>query len=383
MTMSEKKTILILTDWFFPGYKAGGPIQSCKNFIAAMSDCYNIYVITSDRDMGDGQSYADIQVNQWNNYMDNARVYYATALSLGQLNALHKQIAPDFVYLNSMFSLRYAIFPLWLAACNKITAQLVLAPRGMLHAGAMHFKTKKKKLFLAIIKATGVQKKIRFHATDKQEAEDIASFFPEVRDIIIATNFPRMQQPDFIPAEKQPGILRCIYVSRIAAKKNILYFLDVLRQIPVEIQFFFDICGEVDDKSYYNQCIALIKTLPPHVRVRFNGPVNNEAVPKLLQQYHLFVLPTLGENFGHAIFEAFLSGRPVLISDQSPWRGLTQKKAGWDIALQDRDAFLQVILKAAAMTANEINEWCRGAWALANEFIKHTEIREQNLKLFN
>lgn len=378
-----KKKILILTDWFYPGYKAGGPIQSCRNFIAAMHGHFDIHVITGDRDLGDIHPYSGITVNQWNDYAGCARVFYAAQLSLQQLDVLQRQLAPDFIYLNSMFSLRFTIFPLWLAARNRIQAQLVLAPRGMLHAGALQFKARKKKLFLGLIKTAGIQKKIRFHATDTQEAADIAANFPAVKNIVIATNFPRMQQPVFVAPEKKAGMLRCIFISRIAAKKNILYFLQLLKQLPPDIQLVFDIWGEVEDKAYWYQCTEQIKTMPPHVRVHLKGAVNNDEVPALLQQYHLFVLPTLGENFGHAIFEALLAGRPVLLSEHTPWRQLEQKKAGWDIPLHDKNKFTATIIKVAAMEAPEFNEWCHGAWQLANNFITHTDIRQQYLKLFN
>ena len=47
-----------------------------------------------------------------------------------------------------------------------------------------------------------------------------------------------------------------------------------------------------------------------------------ETIVEALGRSDLFLLPTGGENFGHAIFEALACGVPALISDQTPWRGL-------------------------------------------------------------
>ena len=43
---------------------------------------------------------------------------------------------------------------------------------------------------------------------------------------------------------------------------------------------------------------------------------------------------TRHENFGHAVVEAWAHGRPVLLSDQTPWRGLAELDLGWDLPLK-------------------------------------------------
>lgn len=383
MEGARKIKILVLVDWFYPGYKAGGPIQSCRNFVAAMEEQFQIAVVTSDRDLGDQNAYPGIAVDQWNDYSPRTKVFYASALSVQQLKQLVEETTPDYIYINSMFSTRFAIFPLWLLWKNKIKVKPVLAPRGMLQQGAMQFRSRKKKLFLRLLKTSGLPRRITFHATDEQEKKDILSFFPAAGSIEVATNFPRMQQLPFSAAEKEPGTLKCIFISRLAPKKNIEYFLRILRQLPGGLRVSFDIRGEVEDKNYWQQCEDLIKALPANINVQYKGPVPNDEIPVLLQQYHVFVLPTLGENFGHAIFEALAAGRPVLISDKTPWHGLGKAKAGWDIPLQEIKSYIEILEKAAAMTTVEFNEWCRGAWQLAHDFIAQTDIRQQYLKLFN
>ena len=61
------------------------------------------------------------------------------------------------------------------------------------------------------------------------------------------------------------------------------------------------------------------------------------------ENYHLFFLPTLNENFGHAIVEAMLNGCIPLISDATPWRNLQAQHIGWDIALNEKEKFAAVI----------------------------------------
>src|SRR4249919_758913 len=64
-TMSGKKKILLFADWYEPAFKAGGPIRSCVNFVQHMREDYEIFVFTSDRDIGSTQALSGIVSNQW------------------------------------------------------------------------------------------------------------------------------------------------------------------------------------------------------------------------------------------------------------------------------------------------------------------------------
>jgi len=61
----NKKKRLILIEWFAPGYKAGGPIQSCVNICRALHTQYDIFVLTSDTDHGETAPYPGKISNQW------------------------------------------------------------------------------------------------------------------------------------------------------------------------------------------------------------------------------------------------------------------------------------------------------------------------------
>src|ERR1700742_3845079 len=97
--------IFLFADWYEPGYKAGGPIRSCVNFTGHMQEDREIYVFTTDRDLGASEPYPGIRTDQWTR-IGQANVYYASPAALGWSN-IKKQlrdIAPDLVYLNSMYS---------------------------------------------------------------------------------------------------------------------------------------------------------------------------------------------------------------------------------------------------------------------------------------
>ena len=72
--MSDSPRILIFSDWFSPGFKAGGPIRSVSNLVQLLGK--RAWVITSDRDLGDDVPYTGIPRNQWVEQPNGAHVMY-------------------------------------------------------------------------------------------------------------------------------------------------------------------------------------------------------------------------------------------------------------------------------------------------------------------
>lgn len=381
MKPPARKKILLLVDWFYPGYKAGGPIQSCRNFAAAMEDSFDINVITSDRDLGDEQAYPGIKTNQWNPYSAHTNVFYAPALSLKQLQQLQKEVKADYVYLNSMFSPRFSLYPLLLKRLNKMKAKVILAPRGMLKPSALAFNPAKKKIFLSLFRLLALQKRIHFHATDVTEVADIRKNMGTASAITLISNFPGIQKDFAGPGIKYPGKLSMIFVGRIHPIKGLDLVLKSLQGVRAKIDF--TIVAAIEDKQYWELCKELIAAFPANIIVNIKTTVPHNEMEGLLLQHQLFILATKGENFGHAIFESLSAGRPVLISDQTPWRNLSVKMAGWDLPLNNTDAFTAIIEQVAAMENEEYNKWCKGAWQYCHDFIQHAGIKQAYLKLFN
>src|ERR1700712_5717376 len=99
----RKKKILVMVDWFAPGYKAGGPIQSCVNFAFALKKDFAIYILTTDTDHGEEKPYEGIVANQWLSNIDpDFKVYYAkkSTLTRKQLKTVIQDVNADFIYLN-------------------------------------------------------------------------------------------------------------------------------------------------------------------------------------------------------------------------------------------------------------------------------------------
>ena len=75
-------------------------------------------------------------------------------------------------------------------------------------------------------------------------------------------------------------------------------------------------------------------------------------------------MPNEGDNFGHTMVEAMCAGLPLLISDQSPWRDLQARSAGWDIPLEGPARFTAAVQELVAMDQAAFDRISAGAYAI-------------------
>ncbi len=183
--------------------------------------------------------------------------------------------------------------------------------------------------------------------------------------------------------DKVPGKLRAVYISRIIPKKNILFFLLLLKKLPSDIQLQFDIYGEVEDQSYWDDAKQIIDSLPGNISTGVYGSVPHDQVNEKLEANHIFVLPSKGENFGHAIFESWSAGRPALISDKTPWHHLNKQLTGWDLPLENERPWLNALMDAAHWEQSSFDSWCRASREFAERHVGQFNLKAEYIKLFS
>jgi glycosyltransferase involved in cell wall biosynthesis len=368
-----KKRLLVFIDWYDPGYKAGGPIQSCRNLVEALRDRFDVFIVCSDRDLGDEKPYESVEVGKWTSLREGLGVYYSAPgrPTLHEIKKLVREVSPAALYVNGIFSWRYSILPVM--AGRMTSTRVVVSPRGMLQEGSIRFKRTKKELFLALASFLRLYRGVHFHATDEQESRDVGAKVLKGGFIHVLPNFPmsvagRVDQP-----KKEIGRLELAFVSRVSRKKNLETVLKAMALVGEGNEVRLSIAGEIDEPSYWDECKALISVLPSHASVRHLGPVPNQKLQDFYADRHLFVLPTQGENFGHAIFESLLFGRPVLISDRTPWAQLEPAKAGMALPPDAAERFAAAIERFCQMDQPEFDEWSRGARKYAERVLSEME----------
>jgi len=354
--------VLVLLGAYFPGYKAGGPIRSIENLVAAIGGELHFRIVTLDHDFGEKLPFPGIVANRWVR-VGQADVMYLRPGPRGLLGmcALLRSVDRNTVlYLNSFCGRPFSMLAMlmrWLKLCRPRC--VVLAPRGEFSPGAMQFKRIRKLLYIRISRWLRLYENLIWHASSEFEAADIRRQFPLTKQIGVAGVIARSDASDAkwwrsevatasdiagvaLPGQrdrrpKSPGQLRVVFVSRVARKKNLAGALRMLEGVSGDVAF--DIYGPAEDAKYWEECQGLIAALPANIRVRYWGEIEHEKIGEIFAEHELFLFPTLGENYGHVICEALAAGCPVLISDQTPWRNLEAEGVGWDIPLGETERF--------------------------------------------
>jgi len=374
--LNIKTKLLIFCDWYAPAFKAGGPIRSIVNLVERFKSAYDIYVFTSDRDINEKKPFKNIGTDQWLQ-KDGYQIWYYSpgTMTFKKVKHVIAEIGPDKIYLNSMFS--NMIKPIMAAYA---TSKIIIAPRGMLRSSALAVKPIKKFFYLSFLRMMGVGRYLSFHSTGEDETKDIKRFFPAAKSIVLAPNLPVAVNDHLTPIEKPTGQLRIIFVGRLHPIKKLDFLLEVLAKAKGDIKL--DIVATREDKEYWKQCKKMIAKLQFRFEITTYLDLPHHKIKPLLEKANLFALPTEGENFGHAIFEALAVGCPVLISDQTPWKELRSQKAGVELPMADQSRFTEVIQEFVDMPDASWQEYRQGAWSLATAYQQNLASAEQYRQLF-
>ena len=184
--------------------------------------------------------------------------------------------------------------------------------------------------------------------------------------VVHINNVPCVPVSQPLAYAKSPDLLRLCFLGRVHPIKNLLWLLDCMKAIGIRCHLV--VIGPIEDPRYHQQCLRSVEQLPSGVTVEFVGAKTEAEVRGLLLTSDAMILPTLGENFGHAIFESLAVGTPVIISDQTIWRNLLQQQAGWDLPLEP-EAFVGAICQLARMSDFEYQGLRQNALALAHRFL--------------
>ncbi len=343
----DKIKILCFVEYYLPGQRSGGPVRTISNFVKFFGDDYEIQVVCSDRDYLDDKAYPYKNFNKWHN-VGKAKVFYINKkiLSFFTIAKILNTTSYDILYLNGLFSFNFTILPLIIRKLKLApnTSSCIIAPRGMLSKNALKLKPFRKQAFLLIVKFIGLYKNLIFQASNHSEKFDILKNIKQTKKkILIAPNlttvFPIKQNQI---KNKQKNVLKLVFLSRISQMKNLDFLLRSLLQVSEKIDL--SIYGSKEDEGYYKKCYDQMKQLPKNINVSFKKHIKNELVQKTLGKYDLFVLPTLGENFGHVILESLNAGVPVLVSNKVFWKN-------------DRQGGIQTLPLKEGVWAKTISKW--------------------------
>ncbi|MBS1507559.1 MAG: glycosyltransferase [Bacteroidetes bacterium] len=371
-----KKKIFLLYPFYWPFYKAGGPVQSLVNLSETLADMFQFSVLSKDHDIDGSTSRVAIEKEKWQKGNHSEMIFYLHRISFFSVKRLLEQTKPDVVMVNGIFNISTTIPGIVMSRWMKY--KVVMSPRGMLQQGALAVHPSKKKVFLLFFKLLNFQKGLIWHATDEQEKIDIERAFGFNSIVKIAPNIPKRPWKKF-DKQKSKGPLRIVYLSLITQKKKIDVALRALSLVDSPV--VFHIYGPIKDQSYWNECTPLL--ISDKHDIKYNGPVDPEEVQQKLSTYDVMILPTQGENFGHSIYESLSVGTPVLLSPYTPWGKLQDHYAGVTVNSFEPQDWANGIQQVINLEETQYQILSSGALTLATSYFEKGDFVNKYLELFS
>jgi glycosyltransferase involved in cell wall biosynthesis len=348
----RRRRVLVMCGAFEPGFRGGGPIRSVANIVDTAPADVDIWLVTSDRDLGSRKPYPGLSGTSVRR--GRARVFYVNTRRPAHWLRLWRELrtAPfDLLYVNSLFEPVFTVLPIVASRMHLIRAEAILvAPRGELSAGALSLKALKKRLFLIYWGRLLRHSAVLWHASADLEAREIRAVFPWA-DVEVTPNLVALSDEPIRVPEVHDGPMRLVFIGRISPMKNLTFALEALRTLSHPADF--DIYGPVEDRRYWSRCRAIINRMPTNVRVRFHGELRHDEVRSTFACYDAFVFPTRGENFGHVIAESLSASCPVICSDQTPWTEVLTAGGGVVVPMMTATDLGAVLDRYAAMQPDE------------------------------
>lgn len=380
----SKPRVLLLSNWFSPGYKGGGSQAAATNLVQALEDEFNFLVITRDRDPGETEPFPDISAGKWND-RDNARVRYLNPaeLNLTTINAILRETPHDLIHLNSVVSLPFAAYPLVARQFKAASASpLLISPHGEMAPQALMKKGFRKRFYIGGSKALGMFGDAHWHAATSHEEKDIRRVWGANARVSVAPILPPQHFCTVGETErpaKNAGKLNAVFLARIDRMKNLDLAIDVMASIP---NTTLDIFGPIGQPDYWAECQKRIAASGRATSFRYRGAIPPSDVMPTLSRYDVLFLPSQSESFGYAILEALAAACPVLISDRTPWRELEHAGAGYDLPIGDPARFRTALLSLRDMDVATHGALRQRARSYAIAYLKNSPAKDATRKMY-
>ena len=212
----------------------------------------------------------------------------------------------------------------WIA--TKWQKPLIVAPRGMLGPAALNFSRKKKLAFWHLLQGTVVRHAACLHATSEQEYQEIRAFGLS-NPVAIIPNGIDLPAPSG-PTVSNGGERTALSLGRIHPKKGLDHLVRAWARLEAaHPDWHLRIIGP-SELGHDQELRALAATLRLH-RISIEEPVYGHAKLAIMRAAHVFVLPSLNENFAITVAEALAAGVPVIATKGTPWSRLETEGCGW------------------------------------------------------
>lgn len=307
----DSNSILVISPYFRPAERAGGPVVSLGNLVDGMAGEVSFKIVCSSRDI-DGR---ELDFNSCPSNADLKILPVASLRDLFTFEFVKIFRSVDRIYLNSVYSITFSLLPVFLAVFFLKVRMLIIAPRGELSAKAVGTRGILKPLYLRLFRLLTLG--ATWHATSKLEAGDVKKWFGCQQKICTIPNIPTLfdiPHRNRILSVKES--LNLAVVGRVCKFKGQEFLAEVIGSLDRKVNIKF--LGPVEDLDSKARCEQILRDRE-HVSVKWSGLYTREQLPYLLGDIDLVCIPSLSENFCHVGYEALSLNKPLLVSPAIPF----------------------------------------------------------------
>lgn len=373
--------VLIPCDYYPPAARAGGAAVSLAAIVAQESGRARIRIVTRNTDLGLDRKFLPAETEAVDGPLPEVAVARCSSRNdwvtiLQSLRTRPDSI--DIIYLNSLFSPRYSLWPLLLMATRLVRRRrILLAPRGELGTGALSIKHRRKWVVSRLLRRAMRNMDVTWHASSVEEAGTITSFLAGLEQAVFIRSDPAASPQT--PSAPDNSTLVITFLARMVPQKN--FELVVRASAELRVPATVVVAGALEDVGYWRRCAALIDDLPAHITIERLGHLGRPEVNELLRRTDIMVLPTRGENFGHAIAEALSVGCPVVVSDRTPWTELITDGCGWVVDTDDPGPMRDALERLAGLSCEDRIIARRAIAARYAQWWSATQVHQESLFL--
>ena len=141
-----------------------------------------------------------------------------------------------------------------------------------------------------------------------------------------------------------------IVAGRLIYRKGIQLLIDALPFIHAKKPYVLDVFGE---GNQLNLLISRVKELGLQNNVVFHGKVDFNEMQKYYAESDIYVLPSLRESTGTAVFEAMANKLPVVTLNQNGAKYIVEDDAGILIDINSQEQILSDMGKALSLLIDD------------------------------
>ncbi|MFG6637674.1 glycosyltransferase [Sulfitobacter sp. 1A12126] len=234
--------------------------------------------------------------------------------------------------------------------CRRVSAEngvpYVYQPHGSFERYRMRHKSLKKKIWLETFERKNVRSAASVIVESERDRRGLRGVFPECRTDILP-NSGKISEKRLSSAEfssRYPGLKAggyYLFLGRIDFHKGLDILVRAFSRLDPETRPSLAIVGP-NHNNTLTSINDMVRQLGLNDVYFFDMTNGDKEKATLLSNSRCFILPSYSENFGLTVLEAMLAETPVIVSRETAWEHLEQKRAGFVIQPTEDDLFAAI-----------------------------------------